>query len=299
MVDEAAIEHLKRRLRKEVQVFCNRRDVAWKQPIVQTIHEFQEADSPAVLFGGTLRSLLWSRLKLARTGRPRDIDIVVQGTDIESLRHRFERSIERETRFGGLKLRRDKWEFDVWPVQKTWMFLNDPSLEPSFEHLPYTTAFNLEAIAVEMWPQKGHARSIFAGDDQFFRGLIEEELEINREENPFPELTVIRALLMAPRLDFSLGPRLAIYIAEHASGISNEAWELVQRQHYGQIVESASVMRQLASLVVRAVEQGEHKFRLPRVRQLSMFEDSMRWPKPSASESKLRHPQDNRSLVTA
>jgi hypothetical protein len=276
MVEQSTVDHLKRRLRYEVQLFCNRRDIAWKRPIVDTIHEFQETEWPAVFFGGTLRSLLWSRLKFERPGRPRDIDIVVQDTDVEGLRRRFECSIARETRFGGLKLRRQKWEFDVWPVHQTWMFMNDPSLSATFEHLPYTTAFNIEAIAVEVWPQRGHPRSVFAGDDQFFRALINEEIEINRTENPFPELTVVRALLMAPRLDFALGPKLCSYIADHGPGLTDEAWEYVQLKHYGQVIESASIMRQLTDLVCRYVEQGVKRPRLPMVQQLSLFEDKMR-----------------------
>jgi len=274
------VEELKRSLRNEVQLFCNRKDIMWKRPIVDTIHEFHDVEWSSVFFGGTLRSLLWSRLKLAKPGRPRDIDIVVDGADMATLRQRFERSIERENRFGGLKLRRQRWEFDVWPVQKTWMFLEDTNLSASFENLPYTTAFNLEAIAVEVWPKPGHARSIFAGDDQFFRGLLDEVLEINRWENPFPSLTVMRALLMAPRLDFGLGPRLCEYIADHGPGISDEEWETVQRKHYGMLIESPKIMRELTTMVIHARREGMQFPKLPTVKQLGIFEDAMRWPRP-------------------
>src|SRR4051812_48642791 len=63
------------------------------------------------------------------------------------------------------------------------------------KRLPETTFFNLEAIAVDVWPQIGKARSIYSGDDQFFEGIITRTLELNRPENPFPGLCIVRSLV--------------------------------------------------------------------------------------------------------
>src|SRR5437762_3975954 len=162
---------LKRKLLSEVAWLYEQDHRRWKAPIVQTVRELQETGVAAVFFGGTLRSLLLSRLVRRKPGRPRDIDIVIAGASVEHIKDRFRALIKRETRFGGLRFERMNWQFDVWPLDRTWAFLHDKVTAPAFEHLPQTTFFNLEAIAVDVWPHLGRTRNIYSGDDQFFDGI--------------------------------------------------------------------------------------------------------------------------------
>ena len=97
---------MKRILLAEVGKFCAHDKVRWKQPVLRTIDELRENAIPAVFFGGTLRSLLVSRLSDGKPGRPRDVDLVVRGVTTAILRAKFERHMARETRFGGLQLQR-------------------------------------------------------------------------------------------------------------------------------------------------------------------------------------------------
>src|SRR5690242_17768693 len=113
------IELLKELLKREVERFC-RAAVTGDDFIRQTAEEVRRNNWRAVFFGGTLRSLLISRLTRHRDGRPRDLDIVIQGPPLDILRKLFESCIARETRFGGLQLRRGGWLFDVWPLDRTW-----------------------------------------------------------------------------------------------------------------------------------------------------------------------------------
>lgn len=242
-MDRELIDTLKGRLLHEVACFYRRDDRLWKRPVVDTLRDLQRMDAEAVFFGGTLRSLLISRVFAKRPGRPRDIDIVVTGTSLASLKDHFLELISRETRFGGLQLRRHDWQFDLWPLKQTWAFVNDVVEEPTFSALPSTTFFNLEAIAVEMFPQKGRPRRIFSGDDQFFQGIVTRTIEINREDNPFPELCVVRGLIMASGLDFSIGPRLAGYIARHGEHMTPDALDCVQHKHYGKCRQAGQTLR--------------------------------------------------------
>jgi hypothetical protein len=84
---------------------------------------------------------------------------------IEALRERFLRLASGESRFGGLRLRRMEWQCDVWPLELTWAFIHDKVRAPDFADLPRTTFFNLEAIAVEVWPRPGQPRIVYSGDD--------------------------------------------------------------------------------------------------------------------------------------
>lgn len=248
------IELLKKLLRDEVALFCRHDDVNWKRSISETIDEIRERTWGAVFFGGTLRSLLLSRLNNNSPGRPRDIDIVIDGASPEELRGSFEPFISRQTRFGGLQLKRINWQFDVWPLSETFA-LKERGIEfPDFEDLPTTTFFNIEAVAIEIWPRRGHARRIFSTDDQFFHGIINRTIEINREVNPFPELCVVRALVMAANLQWKVGCRLLSYLAKHGSRMSPSDFEAIQKTHYGKVQWSGSLFTEAMKEVHSAMQ---------------------------------------------
>jgi hypothetical protein len=148
------------------------------------------------------------------------------------------------------------------------MLQHDTSLHPGFESLPYTTFFNLEAVAIEVWPrQRGTARRIFSGDDQFFRGILNRELELNRPENPFPSLCVVRSLIMGIRLGYCFGPKLTEYLREHGQRLTAGELEQVQLKHYGTLVETGP---NLASLLQQILE-SEGKLRISQPRQMVLL----------------------------
>ena len=128
---------------------------------------------------------------------------------------------------------------------------------PTFSDLPTTTFFNVEAVAVEIWPKRGHPRRIFSGDDQFFRGITTRTIEINREENPFPELCVVRALVMAANLQWKVGPRLLAYLGKHGDAMSPTDFEAIQEKHYGKIQWSVSLFEKAMKEIHSAIERKE------------------------------------------
>lgn len=266
------VRQLKSILRHEVALFCRNDGRKWKAAVVKTIRELRETRARAVFFGGTPRSLLTARLFLGRPGKPRDVDIVVQGVSVDQLQARFQPIMVRRTRFGGLKLGRMEWEFDVWPVESTWAFVTDGGVSPRIEGLPYTAMFNLEAVAVEVWPRKGSRREIYSGDDRFFEGILNEELELSREDTPYPELTVVRALILAASLDFRLGPRLLRFVAAHGAKRTVDELEAIQRQHYGTVRRSGSQLREWITMTIEAfARKPTSQFRIPMPRQASLW----------------------------
>lgn len=256
-MDEAQqINLLKKLLRNEVASFCRRDNTRWRLSVSKTIEEIRKRDWRAVFFGGTLRSLLLSRLNNNEPGRPRDIDIVMSGASIHDLQDSFQRYISRKTRFGGLQLKRIDWHFDVWPLEETYAFKERSIESPSFKDLPSTTFFNIEAIAMEVWPS-GPQREVFAYDDQFFRGIIHRTIEINFEQNPFPELCVVRALVMAANLQWKIGPRLLSYLGRYGPNMSPVDFEEVQRKHYGHIQWPAVLFKRSMRVVHDALQRQE------------------------------------------
>ena len=253
------VPDLKRTLLEEVRTLLRRNGSVWKKPILDVFQDLRQSKFQAVLFGGTLRSLLVSRIFEDRPGRPRDIDVVVSGATLAQLEERFGDILTRRTRFGGLRLQSGVWQFDVWPVGETWAFKHDRRSGPAnFSALPKTTTFNLEAVAVEVWSHKGRPRAIFSGDDQFFEGILARTIELNRSDNPFPELTVVRALILATELRFKIGPRLSTYIGDVGASMGQDAVESIQTSHYGSVRMNS---RDMCDLIATIERQTRHRDR--------------------------------------
>jgi hypothetical protein len=266
-----AVSDLKRKLMEEVRALFRRNGSVWKEPILDVLEDLRQSNVRAVLFGGTLRSLLVSRLFHGRPGRPRDLDVVVSGAPLSELEERFRDILTRRTRFGGLQMKRGPWQFDVWPVNETWAFKHGYAGSADFSNLPSTTTFNLEAVAVEAWPDEHKPRTLFSGDDQFFAGILARTLELNRDDSPFPELTVVRALVMASELRFKIGPRLAHLIAAVGPSLDEEIFEQVQAKHYGHVRMDTRRLMELVAIVSRRSRDGE-PCHLPIVGQLHLWQ---------------------------
>ena len=280
MAEIRQIEALKQVLRASVARFCRHDNRRWKRPILQTIAVLRESNWQSVFFGGTIRSLLVSYLARTRYARPRDIDIVVGTSSVDAIYERFAGCVHRKTRFGGLQLHQAEWQFDLWPLCQTWAFVEDSIPMPSFEDLPGTTFFNLEAIAVELWPSRGKAREIYSGDDQFFSGLLDRVLEINRPANPFPELCVVRSLVLAHGIRFRIGPRLAAYIAREGDRISARTLQDVQRKHYGTVRLTGDALRRwIGHVQDHITNDARSVVDLPRAKQLTFWPDDEELPR--------------------
>ncbi|WP_152622197.1 hypothetical protein [Archangium violaceum] len=225
----------------------------------------QEQNWTVFVFGGTLRDLL----ALSPTTVPRDLDLVVAGTTTEALQSAFGQKVVRVNRFGGLHLLIQKLPVDIWTLDSTWAFRERLVHGCDFAALPRTTFLNVEAITAEFQAQPGRPRTVYS--QGFFRGIQERQVEINLEDNPFPALCVIRALLTAKRLHFSLGPRLVRFILHHAGRIPFEELEAVQRSHYGRVRLDRHELHLLSNLIrEQAGSMKVHPIALPRERQLDL-----------------------------
>src|SRR5438128_1620618 len=101
MAASIAVSDLKRKLLEEVRILFRRNGSVWKEPILDVLEDLRQPNVRAVLFGGTLRSLLVSRVFQGRPGRPRDVDVVVSGAPLSQLEEQFRDILTRRTRFGG------------------------------------------------------------------------------------------------------------------------------------------------------------------------------------------------------
>ncbi len=220
-----ASQHFNQRvLRTRLRHFLHDKEVGpRRRALKQSLLPFKEEGLSAYFFGGLLRDLL-----LGVT--PRDVDLVVADEHAEAIEEQFGEQVRHRNRFGGLYVKTPGWDFDVWPVGQTWAFTHEWGHDRTFEALPKTTFLNIEAIAVQVWPESGHARVLH--ENGFFDAFRSRRLEVNHEANPYPDVCVVRSLLIAFRLNFGLGPRLVEYVARHAEDLSRRDIEQILLQHY-------------------------------------------------------------------
>ena len=85
---------------------------------------------------------------------------------------------------------------------------------------------------------------------------------------------------MAAKLDFSIGPRLAKYIALNGSGIASSELEAVQRNHYGRKRHDGKTLKRWISHITEChLQNAQQSVSLPVPRQLVF------WPE----DEEMRH----------
>lgn len=274
------IEDLKKKLRKDISIFCTEKGSKWKDPILQMLLQIKSNNWRAVIFGGTIRSLMLGK-GLSR--RPRDIDIVLNSVNVEQIRDEFSNLVVRQTRFGGVKLQDRGVEFDIWPLDKTWAYVSDDSKCRTYVNLPKTTFLNIEAIAIDVWPEKnGEKRNIYTDNDSFFNAILTSTIEINRHENPYPELCVVRSLLMAASLKYKIGYNLAEYIVTYGRRLSSLELENIQINHYGRVKIQGKILMEWIDYIYGQRTKIAKNIYLPIPReQLYMWENNKKISQPT------------------
>lgn len=252
-------------LRQRVGQFLDRR-TRWKRPLIGFLDSIRRHTDDIVLFGGLLRDLMWPQY----FQQPRDVDLVVLGLTVHDLETICADFIERKTRFGGLRLDVKGWSIDIWPLQDTWG-IQKQNLPFNFRNLPKSTFLNIEAIATSLWPKQGGGREVF--ESGFFDALHSRTLELNYRDNPFPELCVVRALIIAAKLDFHLSKDLVQYIVSKGNALSSAEFQEIQIGHYGRLLCKPMELSNWISCLEFDLSQQKRKFRLPvpRERQLNLW----------------------------
>jgi len=209
------------------------------------LQTFRKQPWDSYIFGGLLRDLAYYG---AYSAFPRDLDIVVNDESIDAIADAFGKSEEDRNRFGGLALDFDGWKVDIWALEETWAFKQQPSFfkgAKAIEALPKTTFLNVEAIAVELNPSPGQARKIY--EHNFFDALQQQTLDINFELNPYPDFCLLRTFLTAFELRFALSFPLLQYIWDHVQDddIDSLVDRLValQSENYGTVRLSREWLR--------------------------------------------------------
>src|SRR5690606_15027343 len=153
-----------------------------------------------------------------------------------------------------------RWRVDIWPVQHSWAFRVGLVEGGTVAELPRTTFLNVEAIAVEVSPER--AARIFDGG--FSAAWTTKCLDINLEENPDPLRSALRALFSAAKYRFALSSRLADYVLTQAAHLPPDKLEAIERRHFGQRrFGGETLARWIASIEVQRQNTPDIPVHLP------------------------------------
>jgi hypothetical protein len=233
---------------------------ASKAPLREALGRLEIHGWSAVIFGGVLRDLF----VYGASETPRDVDVVILGASLSEFEHAFQDLIYEKTRFGGLRLRTKDWLIDIWRLGDTWAFREHLVPDVSFAQLVRTTFLNVEAIAAEIFTTQGKQRRIYSHG--FLEAVKRRVVDINFEPNPFPALCVVRSLITAIKLNFSMSRRLAEYIVLHGIQTPNETLMQAQESHYGKIPIGSSRMAEYLSYIEHQLGAGSDTIQLPTTR---------------------------------
>lgn len=226
MVD-SRIQKLEDELRARVRRFVAD-DSKWCSCRYKALRKIREFERHAFLCGGAVRDILLSDSR--NNIIPRDLDIVLGYAEMKNIADSFSDCTKRWNCYGGVSIQVKDWSIDMWPLQKTWAFENKYVEGRGFNDFPKTTFLNIEAVAIQLFGKKGKKREIYSKG--FFEAIAERTIELNFEENPAPAKCIVRALRIANKFKFVIGPRLARYMISYTNQMEiEELAEIYQRRY--------------------------------------------------------------------
>ena len=231
---ENSIANLKRLLQRRTASFLAASN-GHRSPLKPLIEKVARLGRGASLFGGTLRDIMHGGPRAC----PRDVDVVVAEMTPELLSY-LEPHLRRRTRFGGVEVSLGGWDLDIWQLSETWAFREDMVCGKSFNDLPRTTFLNVQAVVAEIPSSTG--AEIRLSEHGFFRAIRQRVLDINFEENPFPEHCLLAALTAAHSMRFALSPKLASYVVHYGNKADLKELCLHQVRRYGRVLFSQDAL---------------------------------------------------------
>lgn len=212
------------------------------------------------VFGGALRDISL----LGAPSFASDVDTVVQVHDGEAFIDILGRYGAVQNKFGGHRVRFERWNFDVWEVSRTWAFTEGVVEAHGPLSLLETTFFNWDAILYD-W----RSGSLHCGRN-YFSDLSKKYLELVLEDNPNAVGALVRTLRTICLSDeVQTGPKLSAFIVDGLEDISNEEILSYEGSSFSRMRLSEIL---LSDIRVRAAEWDQRiAFQWLPKRQLSLF----------------------------
>lgn len=195
--------------------------IFWENDSKKKFLRYLINDYDCYIFGGIIVDYI------RRKPNHRDVDIVVYNFDDELVR--FIESFKGvKNSFGGYKIDIDSLIIDIWPLEKTWAFKRNNTLDFFLPMLlPSTSFFNATSIIFSLTEKK------FSWTEGFIKYLADKKIDIVFEENPYPELCIIKTIDYI-KDNCEISSSLQKYIRQFFD-VKFDLLESIQIKHYGYI----------------------------------------------------------------
>lgn len=214
------------------KVLNNIRNLERSNPKIELLIKELDNKGEVILIGGAVRDILYNR-------KPRDYDFVIN-TYGEELDLTLTGIDIKRNNFGGYKVNIDNITFDIWALKDTWAFNNeDEQFNGSKEDLSKSCFFNLDSIWFDFKENKLIA-------DNFEKGINNKILDIIYEPNLYPEVCVIRAMILKNKFNLKFSRDLSAYINSWIKSNNDYIDKLIlaQRRHYKEIFLEENILEQ-------------------------------------------------------
>lgn len=202
------------------------------------------------LVGGMLRDLAL----FGNAGFNSDLDFVIAPYDLSAFEKYMRKIGARTNKFGGYALPSNKWQIDVWPLERTWAHVAGHTRVRTIGDLRNATFFKCDAILYDLDQRRLKTTA------DYFHDIENKVLEINLLPNPNPKGNAVRALRYALMKGFRWGPKLSEFVDEMIDLVS---WEALQeeemrsfRTQYLNVISSQDMLWELK----RHTSAGETSF---------------------------------------
>lgn len=198
------------RLKKRVEYFLST-DVIGRREVRHFAHEAGNIGQVHIV-GGMLRDLYLA----GNRGFNSDVDFVIGSCSASEFSQFMIRRGGIPNRFGGFRLKLDRWSVEMWRLEDTWAHQQGYCSVSSIEDVANATFFDWDAIFYDV------ARRRLIVEDDYFTRIRNRILELRLADNPNVMGNVVRALRYVARWNALLGPRLARLILRE---LSSRYWE--------------------------------------------------------------------------
>lgn len=193
------------------------------EKVMQSIIKLSEK-TRVFIFSGVIRNFFLGEKN------NRDIDIVLEKeVDIESI---FKNSSIRRNSFGGFKITCGKSIIDMWYLENTWAFKNEPATTLNFhleDKVPGTAFFNFSSIVYSFNDKR------FLISNEFAKFLLDEEIDVVYKKNPNYKLCVVNTFYYSDKYKLNIKDELKNYIVSLYNDHDHD-YESVQQKHFGRII---------------------------------------------------------------
>lgn len=173
------------------------------------------------IFGGAIVDFI------QRRSNHRDVDFVIDNFDKE-LTYFIESFGGKKNSFGGYKIEIDRLIIDIWPLEKTWAFKRNNTLDFFLPMLlPSTSFFNATSVIFSLSEKRLY------WTEGFLKYIKEKKVDIVFEENPYPELCLIKTIDYL-KDNCEISSELKKYIKQFFT-IKIDLLESIQTKHFGYI----------------------------------------------------------------